>query len=521
MNVLIPSGVTHIADFIESKLLEFSNKPAFSVLGQVLSYKDIEAKSKAFAAWLQRQEGLKSGDRIAIQLPNLLQHPIAVFGALRAGLVVVNTNPMYTPTEMAHQFNDSGAKAIVILDDMLPKLDAIVNESSIKYIITTSANDLVKPDSVKTYPGCYNLIDIISQNASLELLPRLKSNLSDVCLLQYTGGTTGVSKGASLSHENILSNASQVHITLGTTLDGDNEIVVCPLPLYHIYAFTVCMISLALKGCMILLIPNPNDLDSFVEQIRPFKMTCIAGINTLFVALAAHPEFRALDFSSLKLTMAGGAALTIDAVNKWQSLTGCSVSDGYGLSEASPVVCSNPPGKEEYGTVGQPMPYTDILLLDEFDNIVPDGKAGQISVKGPQVMSGYWNMPEETAKVMTQDGYLKTGDVGIRMPSGAIKIVDRLKDVIIVSGFNVYPAEIEEVLTRLPDIVEAAVIGIPDQKTGERVCANITTSRSISDRDIINHCRQYLTAYKVPKEIRVLDELPKTAVGKILRRKLR
>ena len=520
-NSLIPDSVHSLADYIEQKLIKYADKPAYSALGQTLTFREIDEKSRALACWLQHNSGLTPGDRVAIQLPNINQNPIAVYAALRAGLVVVNTNPLYTTREMQHQFKDSGAKAIIILADFLPKLEEIKALTDITCVITTSAPELLSTDVQPGADGTTSLSEAINGGEELELRSRPEISLDDVCMLQYTGGTTGVSKGAALSHKNVLSNSIQTLDRLGESFVEGEEVVVCPLPLYHIYAFTVCMMTFFAKGSLTVLIPNPRDLDAFVTAMTPFRLTTFAGLNTLFVGLSAHPGFNELDFSSLKLTLSGGTALTQSAVDVWKKSTGCSITEGYGLSETAPVLTFNVPGNEHLGTVGMPLLETDIQLLDSQDLPVEDGSEGQIAAKGPQVMLGYWNRPDETAKVMTRDGYFKTGDVGVRMPDGCIKIVDRLKDLVIVSGFNVYPNEVENVLTSHPDVMEAAVIGAPDDKTGEKVCAYVTASKSVEVEQVIAYCREQLTNYKVPNEVHVLDELPKSTVGKILRRELR
>ena len=518
---LLPKNINSLADYLENVFSEYNDAPAYTALGQTMSFYDIEQRSRALANWFQHEANLKPGDRIAIQLPNLLQNPIAVYAALRAGLVVVNTNPLYTPREMKHQFSDSGAKAIVILSDLLPNLDKIIGDTNIETVVITSATEMLDPKTAPAHETYTTLSDAISTGESLPKFEREPVTMDTLCMLQYTGGTTGVSKGAALSHGNVLSNSVQTLDRLGERFQSGSEIVVCPLPLYHIYAFTVCMMTFFAKGCLTILIPNPRDPDAFINAIKPYKFTAFAGINTLFVGLGQHPEFKKLDFSALKLTMSGGTALTSAAVDIWKSVTGCNITEGYGLSETAPVVTFNQPGAEQIGTIGTPLLGTDVQILDSNDEPVADGEEGQIAVKGPQVMLGYWQREEATAEVMTADGHFKTGDIGVRLPDGAIKIVDRLKDMIIVSGFNVYPNEIEEVLTSHPSIIEAAVVGAADDKTGERVCAYISVSEPISEDDVISHCREQLTAYKVPKEVHVLDEIPKSTVGKILRRELR
>ena len=516
-----PENVHSLADYIEQVFDRFNDKPAYTALGQTLSYSDIERHSRAVAVFLTEKAGLKPGDRVAIQLPNIIQNPIVVYGALRAGLVVVNTNPLYTEREMHHQFSDSGALALVILDELMPKFNAIKAQTAITTVISTTATELLDESTAPTRNDAIALSQILASCAGTDLPPRADTDLDDLCMLQYTGGTTGLSKGAALSHRNVLANSLQTLARLGANFREGEEVVVCPLPLYHIYAFTVCMVAFFAKGSQIVLIPNPRDIDSFITTLKNHVFTTFAGINTLFVGLGRHPDFARLDFSKLHLTLSGGTALTQAAVTVWKDVTGCMITEGYGLSETAPVLCFNHPGNEEIGTVGPPLDDTDIALLDSNDKPVPGDEPGQIAARGPQVMLGYWQREDETAKVMTDDGFFKTGDVGVRTESGAIKIVDRLKDMILVSGFNVYPNEVEEILTAHPNVMEAAVVGKPDERTGEQVCAFITVSQPISEEDIMAHCRASLTGYKLPRSITVMDELPKSTVGKILRRTLR
>lgn len=519
-SILIPNHINSLADYIEEAFATYTDRPAYSALGQQKTFAEMDKMSAQFGAWLQTHTALEPGDRIAIQLPNLIQHPIAVYGALRAGFVVVNTNPLYTEREMEHQFNDSGARALVILSDLLPKYENIKAKTGIEQVIITGAAQLLtqKPEEHSDYP-CY--MQIFAQAENLSLKARPKADIEDTCILQYTGGTTGLSKGAELSNQNVLVNSLQMFERLGGSLKEGEELVVCPLPLYHIYAFVVCMMTFFAKGAMILLIPNPRDMEGFVKSMQGHQFTAFAGINTLFMGLCAQPAFKELDFSKLHLTMSGGTALTSSAANLWQQTTACSVTEGYGLSETSPVVSFNVPGEEVLGTVGPALIETQVQFLDENDKPVAPGEAGQIAVGGPQVMKGYWQKPEETAKVMTKDGFFKTGDIGVLTENNNIKIVDRLKDMIIVSGFNVYPNEVEDILTQHSSVLEAAVVGKADDRTQERVCAYITVTGDYDAAAVLEHCKKNLTAYKVPKEINVIDELPKSTVGKILRRELR
>ncbi len=521
--------IRSLADLIEHHLQKHSEKPAFHCLGQTLSYADIDKKSASLAAWLQQESGLKRGDRVAIQLPNLIQYPIAVYAILRAGMIVVNTNPLYTPREMQHQFSDSGAKAIIILSDLYPKLSEVLAQTDIDHVIITKASDLVddcsnapEKHATKTTPnGTLQLMTLINNNDQTQLAARQQQSPSDVCILQYTGGTTGVSKGAMLTNQNLMSNAQQTSSRLGIDPEASGQIFVCPLPVYHIYAFMVNIVMYVCNGSLSVLIPNPRDMDSFVNAIKPFRFTGFAGLNTLFVGLCNHPEFCKLDFSKLTLTISGGTALTSSAADTWRNVTGCSISEGYGLSETSPVLCINEPGNEVLGTVGRPLQDTHIKFIDTQGNQVAQGEEGELVASGPQVMKGYWQREEETVKSMTHDGFFRTGDIGLELPSGHIKIVDRLKDMVCVSGFNVYPNEVEQVLTTHVDIIEAAVVGEPCEHSGEKVCAYITVHKTVNEAELIKFCRGLLTGYKVPKKIIVLAELPKSTVGKILRRELR
>ncbi|RDV28918.1 long-chain fatty acid--CoA ligase [Alteromonas aestuariivivens] len=513
------SQYQNLNHFLNRAFERHSQRPAFSCLGQTLTFGQIDQKASDLAAYFQSL-GLQPGDRIAIQLPNLIQYPIAVYAALRAGLIIVNTNPLYTPREMLHQFNDSGAKAIVILEDLVEKLEGILPQTGIEHIVVTRATDLLFADTSAS-PGlgvAFN--QALALGGAVPLTPA-ESQLDDLAALQYTGGTTGVSKGAQLTHRNLIANAIQTADVLGDCCREAKEVFVCPLPLYHIYAFLVSTVIFASRGNHSILIPNPRDISGSIEALRPHRITGFAGLNTLFVGLCSSPEFKQLDFSQFRLTISGGTALTSTAAELWQSITGCMVCEGYGLSETSPVLALNQPGDQQIGSVGRAVENTDIQFWDDNDQPVADGQAGQLVAKGPQVMKGYWQMPEETAKALTAEGYFKTGDVGLRLPDGRIKIIDRLKDMIIVSGFNVYPNEVEEVLVKHPTVLEAAVIGEADERSGEKVIAYVTPRGEANEATLIEFCRQQLTGYKVPKTVRIVEELPKSSVGKILRRELR
>ncbi len=507
----------NLAQLLEDGFSRYSDKPAFHCLGQSLTYNEIEQKSRYLAQWLQHECGLKAGDRIAIQLPNLTQYPIATYAALRAGLVVVNTNPLYTSREMKHQFNDSGAKVLIILEDLLPKYQAIETETEIETVLITAASDLLTSNQ-QDRGHYFDFNAVIHAGKALPALTTNHAQLDDIAVLQYTGGTTGISKGACLTHNNLMANASQMNIRLSQKLSEDN--FVCPLPLYHIYAFNVNMITLFSLGTQNILIPNPRDLDGVINTLKNIPFSGLSGINTLFMGLCQHPEFSTLDFSRLKVTVSGGSMLTSKAYNLWLETTGCTITEGWGLSETSPVITLNEFGQEQVGSVGSPLHSTEVQVWDINNQPVAQGEVGELVVKGPQVMLGYWQRPEETENSII-NGFFKTGDVGVIKEDGYVQIVDRLKDMIIVSGFNVYPNEVEDVLCSHQHIFEAAVVGDLDDKTGELVHAHVATLEPLDEGDIIHFCRQHLTNYKVPKRVTFHEQLPKSTVGKVLRRELR
>ena len=532
----------NVVEVFNKSVKKFADRPAFTALGQTLNYGDIDRLSANFAAYLQNETSLQKGDRIAVQLPNLLQYPIVVFGAMRAGLIVVNTNPLYTEREMEHQFNDSGAKALVVLAQMAGKAERVVAKTQIEQVIVTQAGDMCSPlkrtlvnfviknvrKEVEAYslPGHKKLLDVLkagtkSQYKEVEVAP------DDICVLQYTGGTTGVAKGAMLTNRNLVSNMMQAHpffiMGLGENENAsDSKNIIAPLPLYHIYAFTVNCMILMETGNHNVLIPNPRDLIGFIKELKKWRVDAFLGLNTLFVGLCNNEDFRNLDFSSLKLTISGGMALTKDAADTWKKVTGCDVSEGYGMTETSPIASFNPPGYSQLGTIGMPVPNTVCKVISEDGADLPLGESGELCVKGPQVMKGYWQRPEATAETITEDGWLKTGDVAVIQEDGYMKIVDRKKDMIIVSGFNVYPNEIEDVVSSHPDIVECAAVGIPDSVSGEKVKVfAVSSNPALTEKDVTSFCRERLTAYKVPKLVEFREDLPKTNVGKILRRELR
>jgi len=520
------NNFNNLAEYVDDFTSKYAERTAYTSVGREFSFREVDVAARRLASFFQNTLHLQPGERIAIQLPNLVQYPIAVFAALRAGLIIVNTNPMYTPREMRHQFNDSDAQAIIIFDQILPSLEPIHSDTPIKHVIVASAMDLfagmpeVQAEQITTNNhGYYTFVDIMAKHEGTDYQPS-SAKMDDVSVLQYTGGTTGVSKGAALSHRNVMSNFMQTSERAKPTYQDCQEVLICPLPLYHIYAFALGMFFTGAHGNHTVLIPNPRDLDATVAAMKPYQFTMFAGLNTLFVGLCMHEGFKQLDFSKLKITLSGGTALMDATAIMWEKTTGCKICEGYGLSETSPVVTLNDAVDPMISTVGTPLVDTEVELWDENDEPVADGEPGELVCRGPQVMVGYWNRPEETAKVM-KDGFFKTGDVAVRLPSGHIKIVDRLKDMIIVSGFNVFPNEIEGVLVIHPDILEAAVIGEPDERTGEKVCAYFTASKPIDTADVEAFCREQLTNYKVPKKIVQLEALPKSSVGKILRRELR
>ncbi len=513
---------TTLVDEINTACKKYAKNPAFNYLGKAYSFAEIDLYASTFSAWLQQNTSLQPGDRIAIQLPNVIHYPIAAIAAMRAGLVIVNTNPLYTARELRHQFKDSGAKAIVVLESIASTVNKTLPESNIETVILVNANTLLKHQTI----SMNNAKEVISFGEILaqgeELSPALvEINNKALSLLQYTGGTTGVSKGAMLSQHNLLSNIYQVMSRIDTVFTPGEEKLVLPLPLYHIFAFTISYMYFT-RGCCSILIPNPSNLDQFVQLIENENFTSFAGINTLLIGLTNHEKFKTLDFSKLKFTITGGAATTIAAIKSWHKVTGCKVSEGWGLSESSPALTLNPPSAPQASCAGLPVLGTEICIVDNKGDLVAQGKEGEVWARGPQIMLGYWQRPEATAQTVSQDGWLKTGDIGYLQADGFVKLVDRKKDMIIVSGFNVYPNEIEDVLSSHEHVLEAAVIGMPSDKTGESIRAYITLkSSSCTVETLKQYCREQLTGYKIPREIISTQALPKSPVGKILRRELR
>lgn len=527
----------NILEVSDEAIRKFRNKVAFSNFGIDLTYHELDVQSAKMASYFQNTLGLKKGDRIAIQMPNVLQYPIVLFAAFRAGLIVVNTNPLYTATEMKHQFKDSGAKAIVILANYASLLQGIIGETDIKHVVVTQIADqlpflkkhlinfVIK--KVKKMVPDYSLEHHNWQQAmsfgSGKTYVQPKLSHDDVAFLQYTGGTTGVSKGAVLTHKNIIANMLQISAWMKPKLVEGEEIAITPLPMYHIFSLTVCSLALMKYGTQNVLITNPRDFPAFIKTMKQYKFTVLTGVNTLFNALANHPMIKEVDFSHTKVCVAGAMALQKAVKDNWLKATGTDVIEGYGLTETSPVATCNPiDGTDRVGTIGLPVPDTDVRLVDDDGKEVTKmGEPGEICVKGPQVMQGYYNRPDETAKVI-KDGWLHTGDVGVFDEDGFFKIVDRKKDMILVSGFNVYPNEVEDAIAKNPKVLEVAAIGVPDAHSGEVVkVVVVKKDQSLTEKEVIDFARQSLTNYKVPKHVEFRTELPKTNVGKVLRRALR
>jgi long-chain acyl-CoA synthetase len=529
-----------IRDLFEESVASFGERPAYHCMGKEITFAELDRMSAAFGAWLQAQ-GLRKGERVALMMPNVLQYPVALFGVLRAGLVVVNVNPLYTPRELEHQLNDSGAKAIVILENFAHTLEQVIAKTPVKQVVVAAMGDLLGGAkgalvnfvvrNVKKMVPAFELDNALRFNEVLRAaanmtLARVEIKPDDIAFLQYTGGTTGVSKGAMLLNRNITANLTQVDAWLDpflTEYDRKHYIIITALPLYHIFSLTVnCLMMLKIGGKNVLIV-NPRDIPGFVKELGKHKYTTITGVNTLFNGLLHHPDFEKLDFSALRISNGGGMAVQKAVAEKWKKVTGVTLTEGYGLTETSPVATTNPPDLKEFnGSIGLPVPSTEISIRDDAGNEVPLGEAGEICIRGPQVMAGYWQRPEETAKVMTADGFFRSGDIGIMDDKGHTRIVDRKKDMILVSGFNVYPNEIEGVVMMLPGVVECAAVGVPDEHSTEAVKLFVVRKDpDLSEKEIRAHCHQNMTGYKCPKYIEFRTELPKTNVGKILRRALR
>ena len=526
---------------VDESFRKYRDQCAYKFMGRGFSFREIDEASRAMAAWLQGS-GLARGDRVAVMMPNVPQYPVAVAAILRAGLVVVNVNPLYTPRELEHQLKDSGAKAIVILENFAATLQQVIDAVPTKKVVLAAMGDMLgflkgaivnhvvrrvkKMVPEYALPGAFRFNDTLSRGRRMSYTaPQVGPD--DIAVLQYTGGTTGVSKGAVLLHRNLVANILQSEAWYQPALkkipSGEQVVTVCALPLYHIFGFnTNMMLSLRMGGCNIL-IPNPRDIPAVMKELSQHRFHSFPAVNTLFTALANHPDFDKVDWSHLKISVGGGMAVTQGTARLWLDKTGCPICEGYGLSETSPSATCNPVDTTAYsGTIGLPIPSTDLKLLDDDGHEVPPGTPGEIAIKGPQVMAGYWQRPDETAKVMTADGYFRTGDVGVVDERGYFKIVDRKKDMILVSGFNVYPNEIEDVLSQMPGVLECAAVGVPDEKAGEAVkVVLVKKDPALSESDVRSYCEANLTGYKRPKVVEFRTELPKTPVGKILRRELR
>ncbi len=534
INVNAYRSVPHL---IDENIGKYRERPAYICMGKTLTFGDIDLLSTRFAAWLQ-SKGLAKGGRVAVMMPNVLQYPVAVFGILRAGYTVVNVNPLYTPRELEHQLKDSGAEAIVILENFATTLEQVLPKTPVKHIVVASLGDLLGIKglivnfvvrNVKKLVPAFNLPGAIRFNAAIGegsgmQLKKPEVGPEDIAFLQYTGGTTGVSKGAMLLHRNVIANMEQVSAWFSPTRDENEPMVmVAPLPLYHIYALTCnCLFMLRDGGCN-LLIPNPRDIPGFIQELKRNRFTAMSGLNTLYNALLNHPDFASVDFSHLRMASAGGMAMQKAVADRFHKATKVAILEGYGLTETSPVATTNPVDQTEFsGTIGLPVPSTVITIRDDDENILPVGKVGEICIAGPQVMKGYWQRPEETAKVMAKDGAFKTGDIGVMDERGFVTIVDRKKDMILVSGFNVYPNELEQVVAMMPGVLEVAAIGVPDEHSGEVPKLFIVKKDpALTEADVMAFCKEQLTGYKRPKYVEFRAELPKTNVGKILRRALR
>jgi long-chain acyl-CoA synthetase len=548
-----PAGVPHdvdlsqyssLVDLIDHGFQEHASRNAYAYMDRFFTFSEIDRYSAAFASWLQSQ-GLAKGARVAIMMPNVVQYPIALAGVLRAGFVVVNVNPLYTPRELEHQLKDSGAEAIVILENFAATLQQVIARTAIKQVVIASLGEMLgfpksaivnfavrrlkKMVPAYTLPGHVRFTETLDAGARRKLEP-IAFTQQDIAFLQYTGGTTGVSKGAALTHGNLVANVLQMEAWIVPALQDTSRgpvpaqfVYICALPLYHVFALVVnCLFGMRI-GTLNVLVPNPRDITGFVKELAKYKFNVLPGVNTLYNALLENEDFRKLDFSSLRVANGGGMAVQKATSERWLALTGVPIIEGYGLSETSPVATCNPILNREYnGTIGLPFPNTEIQILDDAGQVVPLGQPGEIAIRGPQVMAGYWNRPDETAKVMTPDGFFKSGDIGIMDERGYIRIVDRKKDMILVSGFNVYPNEIEQVITTHPGVVECAAIGVPDERSGEAVKVFVVRKDpALTVEQLMEFCKENFTGYKKPKYIEFRDELPKSNVGKILRRELR
>ncbi len=525
-----------LVDFLKDCFTKYSKLNAFECMGKKMTYAEADRLSTQFGAYLHSR-GLKPGDRIALMMPNLLQYPIAVFGALKAGLIIVNTNPMYTPREMLFQFEDSGVKAIVIVENFAANLESVISKTQIETVIMTSIGEMLGSIKgsivnfavryIKRLVPKYNLSNVVSFSHALEegkkfKIKEFQGRASDVIVHQYTGGTTGISKGAMLTNANLVSNMLQIRTWMQNYLEEGKEITLSPLPMYHIFAFSVNCLAMLSYGAHTILVTNARDLSSIVKEFNRSKISLMTGLNTLFNALLNNGEFRKCDFSSLKITVGGGMAIQRVVADRWKEVTGCPLTEGYGMTESSPLISVNPLDGGKDGSIGLPVSSTDIRIMKEDGTLAGYNEIGEIQCKGPQVMAGYYKQPDETSKAIIDDGWLCTGDIGRMDEEGYMYIVDRKKDMILVSGFNVFPNEIENVVVQHPKVLEVAAIGVPDDKSGEVVKIFVVKKDDSLTRDeLMAYCKSNLTGYKMPKHIEFRDELPKTNVGKILRRALK
>ena len=527
-----------VADIFDQSVSKFEDLPAYSNLGKTISYREVKELTSRLGAYLKNELALDKGAKVAVMMPNLLQNPVAIFAILRAGMVVVNTNPLYTARELKHQMNDSGTEAIIIVENFCHVLEEVIDETPIKHVIVTRMGDMLDfPKSaivnfvvkrIKKLVPAYSLPGAVPFRKALKLgsqhrFETVPTSHDDIAFLQYTGGTTGVAKGAMLTNRNMVANMQQASAWIHNIMEEGKEIIITALPLYHIFSLTANCLTFMKYGALNYLITNPRDMKNFVKELKGVKFTAVTGVNTLFNGLLNTPGFKDIDFSNLKLTLGGGMAVQRAVAEHWKNVTGAPLLEAYGLTETSPAACINPMHLRDFnGKIGLPVPSTDCSIQDDDWNELPIGEAGEICIRGPQVMKGYWKRPKETAEVLSADGWLHTGDIGFMDEDGYVQIVDRKKDMILVSGFNVYPNEVEDVLAHHPGVLEVGVIGIPDEKSGEAVAAVVVRrDPSLTEDALIEYTKDELTNYKRPRFIFFADELPKTNVGKILRRELR
>jgi long-chain acyl-CoA synthetase len=532
-----PSVYSSLNEMVDESLTKYADRVAFVQMGRELTYRQLDALTRDFAAWLQNEAGLQKGDRVALMMPNILQYPVAIFGVLRAGMVVVNTNPLYTARELEHQLKDSGAKAIVVLENFAHVLQEVITHTSVQKVLVTAVGDMLgapkswivnyvvrhKRKQVKPWHigGAIDFRDAVSAGRRYTLNP-VSLKPEDIAFLQYTGGTTGVSKGAMLTHRNIIANVLQAQAWIGPTFPKEGRTLISPLPLYHIFGLTANCLLFMLLGWRNVLITNPRDFPAFVKELKKNKFTFITGVNTLFNALLNTPGFDKVDFSELLVALGGGMAVQQSVAEHWKRVTGRPLTQAWGLTETSPAACINPCLADYNGSIGLPIPSTDLSIRNDNGDELPQGEVGEICVRGPQVMAGYWQQPDETEKVMLPGGWLRTGDVGHVDAQGYVYIEDRKKDMILVSGFNVYPNEVESVIATHPNVLEAAAVAQADEHSGEVVAVFVVAKRpGLTEQEVINFAKQSLTGYKVPKHVYIRKDLPKTNVGKILRRALK